>query len=244
MDFKPIRAKKIYEEIVEQIKGMITSGELSAGDKLVPERDLAERLQVGRSAVREAYRALEAIGVIEIRPGEGTFVREMGTKAMNDIMSLAVLTGKDTLFELMELRKIVEVEAAKLAAARRTDEDIRNMKRWLDQMKKDIAGGSLGDVADIKFHYALADAAHNSLLNRLMNSISETMKKEMVVIREKMYLTPGTPKRLYEQHKEIFKAIVSGDVEESRNAMFIHLDTAEKELIKNMNLTPNHNNGS
>ncbi|RYD02051.1 hypothetical protein N752_26735 [Desulforamulus aquiferis] len=80
MKFKPIKAKKIYEEIVEQIKGMITSGELNAGDKLVPERELAERLQVGRSAVREAYRALEAIGLIEIRPGEGTFVREMGTK--------------------------------------------------------------------------------------------------------------------------------------------------------------------
>lgn len=239
MKFKPIKTKKIYEEIVEQIKGMITTGELNAGDKLVPERELAERLQVGRSAVREAYRALEAIGLIEIRPGEGTFMREMGTKAMNDVMSLAVLTGKDTLFELMELRKIVEVEAAALAAQRRTEDDLINMKHWLEQMKKDIAGGSLGDVADIKFHYALSDAAHNSLLSRLMNSISETMKKEMVTIREKMYLTPGTPSRLYEQHKVIFHGILKGNINEAKKAMFIHLDTAEKELIKNMNITPN-----
>ncbi|RYD02050.1 hypothetical protein N752_26730 [Desulforamulus aquiferis] len=158
---------------------------------------------------------------------------------MNDIMSLAVLTGKDTIFELMELRKIVEVESAALAAQRRTEEDLKNMKHWLVQMKKDIAGGSLGDVADIKFHYALSDAAHNSLLNRLMNSISETMKKEMVTIREKMYLTLGTPQNLYEQHEVIFNNIQAGNIEGSRNAMFIHLDYAEKEFIKNMNISTN-----
>ncbi|MEW6064318.1 MAG: FadR/GntR family transcriptional regulator [Bacillota bacterium] len=234
MDFKPIKPKKIYEEIVEQIKEMIVRGELNPGDKLIPERELADRLQVGRSAVREAYRTLEAIGIIDIRPGEGTFVREIGTKSMTDIMSLAVLTGKDTLFELLELRKIIETEASSLAALRRTKEDLNNMKYWLDKMNEDINRGSLGDLSDLKFHYAITDAAHNSLLMRLMNSISETMIKEMKNVREKLYLTPGTPKRLYEQHVIIYQAILNGDEKEARDAMMNHLINVEKGLIQNM----------
>jgi len=234
VDFKPIKPKKIYEEIVEQIKEMIVRGELNPGDKLIPERELADRLQVGRSAVREAYRTLEAIGIIDIRPGEGTFVREIGTKSMTDIMSLAVLTGKDTLFELLELRKIIETEASSLAALRRTKEDLNNMKYWLDKMNEDINRGSLGDLSDLKFHYAITDAAHNSLLMRLMNSISETMIKEMKNVREKLYLTPGTPKRLYEQHVIIYQAILNGDEKEARDAMMNHLINVEKGLIQNM----------
>ncbi|GAB6157794.1 FadR/GntR family transcriptional regulator [Desulfotomaculum varum] len=230
MEFKPIKAKKIYEEIVEQIKSMIARGELNPGDKLLPERELAERMQVGRSAVREAYRALEAIGIIEIRPGEGTFVRKLGNKPMTDIMSLAVMTGKDTLFELLELRKIVETEAAALAAARRTEEDLKAIKSCLDQMKLDIESGNLGDLSDIKFHYAIADAAHNSLLTRLMNSITETMKKEMKTIRGNLYLTPGTPQRLYQQHELIYEAIYNGNQQTARTSMFTHLSGAEQRL--------------
>ncbi|WP_273484411.1 FadR/GntR family transcriptional regulator [Desulforamulus ruminis] len=234
MDFKPIKAKKIYEEIIEQIKVMITRGELNPGDKLLPERELAEKLQVGRAAVREAYRALEAIGIIEIRPGEGTFVREMGSKPMTDIMSLAVITGKDTLFELLELRKIVEVEAAGLAALRRTEDHLGEMKRWLNLMKEEIDQGSLGDVPDTKFHYAITNAACNSLLTRTMNSISETIKQEMKTILTNMYRTPGTPQQLYEQHKRIFEEIASGNEMKARTAMFYHLDRAEKILKKEM----------
>jgi len=235
VEFKPIKAKKIYEEIVDQIKDMIARGELNPGDKLLPERELAERMQVGRSAVREAYRALEAIGVIEIKPGEGTFVRKMGNKPMTDIMSLAVLTGKDTLFELLELRKIVETEAAALAAVRRTEEDLKAIKNCLDQMNQDILSGNLGDVSDLKFHYAITDAAHNSLLTRLMNSISETMKQEMITARENLYLKPGNPGRLYEQHKVIYDAIAKGDESAARSAMYDHLSRTEEGLKEILN---------
>ena len=79
MDFKPIKAKKIYEEIVEQIRLLMAGGELKPGDKLLPERELADRLQVSRASVREAIRALEMMGFVEIRPGDGTFVRDRNT---------------------------------------------------------------------------------------------------------------------------------------------------------------------
>lgn len=234
VDFKPIKPRKIYEEIVHQIKDMIARGELNPGDKLIPERELADRFQVGRSAVREAYRALEAIGVIEIRPGEGTFVRELDTKSLTDIMSLAVITGKDTHFELLELRKIIETEAAALAAVRRNKDNLKNMKYWLDKMHDDINNGNLGELSDLKFHYAITEAAKNSLLMRLMNSISETMKKELKVMREKLYQTPGVPIRLFQEHEVIYQAILEGDEKEARRAMMRHLLNTEKGLIRNL----------
>lgn len=230
MEFKPIKARKVYEEIVEQVIGMITQGKINPGDKLLPERELAERLQVGRSAVREAYRALEALGVLEIKPGEGTFVREISNKPMTDIMSWAVVTGKDTLFELLELRKIIETGAAALAATRRTEEDLTIIRTWIDRMKYDIENGNLGDTSDVKFHYAITSAAHNSLLSRLMDSISETMKKEMKVVREKLHQTSETPGKIYNQHEIIYEAIAKGDEQAARLAMLDHLSRAEKGL--------------
>ena len=234
MEFKPIKPKKIYEEIVSQIKDMIAHGELTPGSKLIPERELAERLQVGRSAVREAYRALEAIGIIEIRPGEGTFVREIGTKSMTDIMSLAVVTGKDTLFELLELRKIVETEAAALAALRRTEEDIRKIKYWLDKMHQDILKGVSGEVNDLKLHYAVTEAAHNSLLMRIMNSVSETMENVMKAVRERLYQSQETSEILYQHHEQIYQAIKKGDQTEARHVMMNHLVNTEKVLMQIM----------
>ena len=234
MDFKPIKPKKIYEEIVSQIKEMIARGELIPGSKLIPERELADRLQVGRSAVREAYRALEAIGVIEIRPGEGTFVREIGTKSMTDIMSLAVVTGKDTLSELLELRKIVETEAAALAAVRRTETDLTKIKYWLDKMHEDILKGVSGEVNDLKLHYAVTEAAHNSLLMRIMNSVSETMEKEMKAVREELYNSLETSEILYHHHEQIYQAIEKGDQKEARLVMLNHLVSTEKVLLQIM----------
>ena len=112
MDVKPIKTKKIYEEIVEQIKELFAQGDLKPGDKLLSEREFAERLQVSRASVREALSALEAMGLIEIKPGEGTFIRQMGVSSIIEPLALLLLMEKDQVFELFELRKILEVEAA------------------------------------------------------------------------------------------------------------------------------------
>ena len=81
MDLAPIKSTRIYEEIVRQVKAMIAEGRLKGGDRLPPERDLAEKFVVSRTSVREALRALESLGLVEIRPGEGTFIREMSVDA-------------------------------------------------------------------------------------------------------------------------------------------------------------------
>ncbi|MCL6634253.1 MAG: FadR family transcriptional regulator [Peptococcaceae bacterium] len=232
MDFKPIKTKKIYEEIIEQVKNLIAEGVLNPGDKLISEREMAERLKVGRSAVREAFRALEAMGIIEIRQGEGTFVKEVTKDTLAQVLALVLMTERDTARELLELRKILEVEAAGLASLRHTGEELKKMEEALKQMEKDIESGDLGQQADWTFHYAVAEASHNSLLVMLMDSISDTMRRVLRKARQELYRTPGTPQRLLEEHHAIFEAIRQGRDQAARRAMFEHLDRVEKGILK------------
>ncbi len=229
-ELKPVRNKKIYEEIVEQVKQLIAEGVLAPGDKLVSEKELAEKLQVGRSAVREAFRALEALGILEVKPGEGAFIRRVEPQAFTEMLALALLMDKNTTKELMELRRILEVESAGLASLRHTPEDLARMEEALAEMEADIRAGNLGEKADWKFHYAVAVATHNSLVVELMNTIAGTMQKVLRKARMELYRTPGTPQRLLNEHRAIYQAIREGRDGDARRAMFEHLDKVEKGL--------------
>lgn len=232
MNFKPIKTKKIYEEIIEQVKGLIAQGALSPGDKLMSERELADQLKVGRSAVREAFRALEAMGIIEIKQGEGTFVREISSQSLAEVLAMACMLDKETPRELLELRKILEVESAGLASLRHTAEELERMENTLKRMEMDLASGDLGEEADWLFHYSVAEATHNSLIIRLMDTIGDTMRRVLKKAREELYRTPGTPQRLFEEHCGIFNAIKEGKDKEARRAMYEHLDRVEKGMFK------------
>jgi len=232
MDFKPIKTKKIYEEIIDQVKVLIAEGSLSPGDRLISERELADKLQVGRSAVREAFRALEAMGIIEIRAGEGTFIREANTQPFIEVLALLLVSQGDSVRELLELRKILEVESAGLAALRHTAEELTSMEEHLEQMHQDLLNGELGEQADMNFHYAIANATHNDLLFKLMNTISDTMRNGLRSAREQLYRTPGTPERLLREHQEICRQIKNTNAEGARKAMLEHLEKVEKSLLK------------
>ena len=231
MNLKPVKTKKVYEEIIEQVKNLIIEGVLKPGDRLIPEREMADKLRVGRSAVREAYRALEAMGLIEIRQGEGTFIKDVNTDHLAQALALVLATEKDAMLELLELRKIIEVGASGLAAQRRTGEELEKMDRALAQMEKDIEAGELGQQADWQFHYAVAEATHNSLIVRLMDSLKEIMSVLLEKAREELYQTPGTPQRLLREHRAIYEAIKSGQDKTAQKAMYEHLDRVEKSLL-------------
>lgn len=231
MNLKPVKTKKVYEEIIEQVKNLIAEGVLKPGDRLIAEREMAERLKVGRSAVREAFRALEAMGIIEIRQGEGTFIKEVNTEMLVETLALMLAPKKNTMRELLEIRKILEVGAAGLAALRCTEEELKKMESALVQMEKDIEAGDLGQQADWQFHYAIAEATRNSLLVRLMDSIQDTMSRLQKKAREELYRTPGNPQRLLKEHYAIFEAIKSGQDILAQKAMYDHLDRVEKALL-------------
>src|SRR5262249_37075710 len=115
---EPVRNIRIYEEIVRQIRGLVADGRVKSGDRLPPERDLAERFRVSRASVREALRALQVTGLIEIRPGEGTFVREVSVEALVEPLARVILAQREGVAELYEARRLLEPPIAGLAARR------------------------------------------------------------------------------------------------------------------------------
>ena len=232
MSFKPIKTKKIYEEIVEQIRQLINDGDLAPGDRLLSERELSERLRVSRASVREALSALEIMGLIEVRPGEGTFIRQTSVDSIIGPLALILSIEKDTVMELLEARKVLEVETAGLAAQRGSEEEIEVMGEALRQMRTDLEHYTLGEEADHKFHFAIAIAAHNSILLRLMNTISDTMKQSLRTSRQRLYATPGTPERLYREHCAIYEAILARNPKLAREKMYEHLLGVEKQMMQ------------
>lgn len=226
MEFKPIKTKKTYEEIVEQFKEMITSGVLKPGDRLPSERELAETMQVARSVVREAFRALEAIGVIDIRPGGGTFVKAADPRSIINDLSLMLFTGKESLRELVEVRKLLEIESAAMAAMRRTDEEIKIIKEIVDKMKGHQGPVEEGSLLDHKYHMAVCRATHNELLIQIMLSISTTVFRLIEIAREHT--------RHYHEfvrdHETILEAIIAQDSNTARETMRKHLEYLENAI--------------
>src|SRR3989449_1381053 len=137
IELGPIKSTRIYEEIVRQVKQLIAEGRLKSGDQLPPERDLAEKFVVSRTSVREARRALESLGFVEIRPGEGTFIREVSVEALIEPLALVMASQRGAIAELFEARRLLEPAIAALAAGRATPEELSEMERTREEEAKE-----------------------------------------------------------------------------------------------------------
>ena len=233
MDVAPIRSTRIYEEIVRQVKQMITEGRLKSGDRLPPERDLAEKFRVSRTSVREALRALESLGLLEIRPGEGTFVREVSVEALIEPLALLMVSQREAIGELFEARRLIEPAIAALAATRATPEEIQEMERILDEQAQEVSAGRTGLVQDAAFHAAIGAAAHNRGITRIVHAIMDLLTQS----REEALNTPGRPSRSHQDHRRILQAIVRRNAGAARQAMLDHLEAVE-ELVRGTDRPP------
>ncbi|MDP9739790.1 FadR/GntR family transcriptional regulator [Peribacillus frigoritolerans] len=231
MVYKKIKPKKIYEEVSDELYEMIRSGSLKPGEQLDSIQQLAENFQVGRPAIREALSALSSMGLIEIKQGEGTFVKTFDPAIMNHPLSAALLMDQDNIKHLLEVRKILESGTAEVAAKKRTEENLSELKDMLFNMEKVSDDEELSDKADISFHVAVANASQNELLITLMNHVSELMTEKMRDIRRAaLYSEEMTLKQLYQQHVRIYDAIVAQDEDGARSAMLFHLQSVEESL--------------
>ncbi|KYG33144.1 FadR/GntR family transcriptional regulator [Alkalihalobacillus trypoxylicola] len=232
MSLRPIKAKKIYEMIAEQITDEIKNGQLQAGDRLDSVQQLATKYQVGRSAIREALSALRAVGLIEIRQGEGSFVKKIEHDLAKMILPSVDLLEKKDLKQLFEIRKMIETGAAKIAAEKRTEEDLERFEQVLQEMRQALGDGKLGEIADIQFHQAIVKATKNEMLQSLLETISETMKAAMQEARM-TYLYGDQEKltALYNEHKKIYEAIKERNEEKAFQSMMDHILGVEKSLF-------------
>jgi GntR family transcriptional repressor for pyruvate dehydrogenase complex len=220
---EPIRTTRIYEEIVRQIKAMIAEGRLKRGDRLPPERDLAEKFLVSRTSVREALRALETLGLVEIRPGEGTFVRSVSAEALVEPLAILMASQREAIAELFEARRLLEPAIAGLAARRATPDEVQEMERILEEQAGEIAQGRTGLGQDAEFHAAIATAAHNQAISRLVHGIMDLLAQS----REESLSTPGRPLRSHQDHRRILDAIRRRDAAGAEQAMREHIGAVE-----------------
>jgi GntR family transcriptional repressor for pyruvate dehydrogenase complex len=233
MDYKKIKPKKIYEEVTEAIYEMIRNGQLNPGQKLDSVQQLAENFQVGRSAIREALTSLRAMGLVEMRQGEGTFIKEFETDQITFPLSSAILMNKTDITNLLEVRKIIELGTTAAAAKRRTQLHLQAMETALAEMEASNGDEEVGEKADLQFHLAIAEASQNTLLLSLMNHVSGLMGETMKETRKLwLFSRQTTIEKLTYEHFAIFKAIQKQDEEQARYFMKIHLEAVEAVIQK------------
>ncbi|AKA69613.1 MULTISPECIES: FadR/GntR family transcriptional regulator [Clostridium] len=224
--FSPIKNTKVYEQVIEQIKNMIIDGTLKKGDKLPSERELVEHLQVSRTSIREALRALQIIGLVECRQGEGNYIRESFENSLFEPLSMMFMLQKSSSSEIMEIRKIIEVETAALAAQRITDEELKHMKVLLDSIN---SNNEVDNVKiDKEFHYKVAKASRNYLIINILNAISSLMDEVIKDARRRILVDEANREVLFKQHDDIYKGLKSRNPKKASEAMKKHLDFANE----------------
>ena len=223
VELGPIKSTRIYEEIVRQVKQLIAEGRFKSGDRLPPERELAEKFVVSRTSVREALRALESLGLIEIRPGEGTFVREVSVDALVGPLALMMTSQREAIGELFEARRVLEPAIAALAASRATPDEVQEMERILENQAREVAAGRTGLAEDAAFHTAIGAAARNHAITRIVYAIMDLLTQS----REDSLNTPGRPTRSHQDHRRILQAIAKRNPSAARQAMLDHLVAVE-----------------
>lgn len=223
---EPLNKTRLYEDIVKQIMDSIKDGELKPGDKLPTERELALQLNVSRTAIREALRSLEVMGVIYSKVGSGTFIKEMSLDILMDSFAGILKKNERLIIELIEVRMLLEVEIAKLAARKIDDNKIQAIEKALKLMEDEIKEGGLGVKGDNAFHNELANAADNLAMTSILNLCGELLNST----RKAALKALGDPKIGLQHHRLILEAVKAGNGEEAGRLMKEHLEIAFNNL--------------
>jgi len=220
LKYTPIQAERLYERIAQQVEQRLLTGDLKVGDRLPPERELAEQFGVSRTAVREAVKALRQKGLVEVQPGRGTFITNGTSRAVRHSLDLLMkIGGAHGSANLVEVREIIEPEIAALAAARATEEHVAAMREAVATMDTALQDPDAFIEADLDFHLALAEATQNALIPTLIDSIVDLLREQ----RARIFRVDGGPQRGQYHHKRILDTIVRRDPEAAREAMRAHL---------------------
>lgn len=207
---------RLYEQVAEQITTWIHANGLQAGDRLPPERELAQRLGVSRATLSQALVALEVIGVVSVRHGDGTVLSDApGPRRIVE----AIRAHANRLPEIIDTRDALETKIAALAAQRRTPEDLARIEEALTAMATEVEAGGRGVEGDERFHGAVTAAAHSLLLARLMDEIRDLIRETRI----ESLSQPGRPSESLAGHRAIADAIRAGDPEAAAAAMHAHV---------------------
>lgn len=228
MTFTPIKPKKISAQIADQIRNSIMSGEFVPGDRLPPERELAEMFGVSRPSVREALNILGASGLVEVLQGGGTTVKSLMEQGSGNALSDMIRVEQERALDVIEVRKCMESWTAYFAAKRALPEDLRRMEQIVDSMRENLESLQPSEDLDANFHIVIARATHNVVWLHLMQNIFDAMKEFQRGVWRAVYLTEQDQKDLFIHHQGVYQAINNRDAEQARLLMLEHLAFAEE----------------
>jgi GntR family transcriptional repressor for pyruvate dehydrogenase complex len=217
----------IYETVIEHIKAQLISGELKAGARLPTVAALAEQLEVGQASVREAYRIMESMGILEVTQGRGTFV----SLAFNDLgggLRHFQLAEQQTLAHLLETRKLLEPGIAALAAQRATPAEAQAILDVALEMENLARQGQDFIEPDVRFHELIMLAAHNPVVTRFFSALSDLLLDS----RRLSSRIPGATEKAIHYHKLIALAIKEGNAASAQALMYQHVDDVERDIMR------------
>lgn len=213
-------------EVARRLLDLFTSGDIVPGTRLPPERQLAASLEVGRSAVREALAALEMLGIVDVRPGSGTYLRGAASELLPQTLRWGLLIGERNTAELLELRSGLEIYVARLAAARGDADRTASASENLAAMRRNATDLAAFAEADQRFHHSLAAAAGNATLNDMLHVVRSLLQ----VYADRAVEDEASARAAIEEHDRILRAVQAGDEDEAASAMAAHMATASARL--------------
>jgi GntR family transcriptional repressor for pyruvate dehydrogenase complex len=228
MKFTPIKPKKVSTQIAEQIRTSVLAGEFNPGEKLPPERELAEMFGVSRPSVREALNILASSGLVETYQGGGTVVRSLVDNTGTMPLSELIRIDGDRALDVIEVRKGMESWTAWFAAMRALPEDLRRLEVVIEGMAKNLEQLKHSEDHDAHFHMLVARATHNVVWSHMMQSIFDAMQEFQRDVWRAVYLTEDDQKLLYQHHLKVYEMIRDRNPEGAREAMLEHLSFAQK----------------
>ncbi len=226
MKFDPIQNERVADTIVRQIENLILKGVLSPGEQLPAERELAKSLNVSRPSLREAIGELEGRGLVVAKPGGGNFIAEIVGSAFSKELLDLFTRHQDAVFDYLEFRKEVEANVAAYAAVRATDVDREMFTAKFDAMLQahEKPDPSQEAEIDIQFHMSIVDAAHNIVMLHMMRSLYDLLRRGVFYNRTILYDIPDVRKKLLNQHRAIYEAIMDRDASRAREAAQEHIN--------------------
>ncbi len=222
-----VRRTRVYHEIVTQIRGLIAQGRIQPGDRLPPERELADLFKASRNSVRDALRVLEQMGLIESRHGDGNYVRTLSADELTEPLASLLLQSREQMRELWEVRRVFEPPTAAYAAQRITDEELEELDAVLREQEAQIRKGSTGLAQDTDFHYGIAEAVRNPVLLRAIDTIVDLLRAS----RERSLQQGDRPGRSLSGHRKILEALRRRDPVQAQAAMLEHLHDVEAQVF-------------
>lgn len=235
LEIKSIQTKKIYKNIVEQIVGLICEGSLKSGDKLPPERTLAEMFNVSRASLREALSVMEILGMIDIRPGEGSFVSDLNIEPFISLVFPLLLKEENIEKDLLDLRKILEVSSIRLAVLSMQEKEpmLEKLRGIVKDME--LLGASPNPEMisryDVEFHSCILSMCKNIIITKVLDYVNFIFKKSIRVSQDHFFSKEEIVKNLLIQHTAIYQAMENRDAELAAEKMEIHLNYVKEKLL-------------